>query len=235
MIEHIDRSLKDWANSVVKSADVSFAAPNDTQSGKGIGLYLLDLVYKPSASATLPLPHQVSLHYLVTTWAESPEAAHCLLGQLIFAAIENPEFEIQMDSIPVSLWVALHIIPRPAFVLRMPLKRDRPHPTSPTVRVAPEVQISPSMPLLGQVVGPGNSPIVGARVELPVLNRSTVTDTNGQFRFAVVPAQTPIRHLHVTAKGHRFAVSLDLDTAPDEPLIIHLQDLLQNSAVSDRP
>ncbi|MGG6295123.1 Pvc16 family protein [Leptolyngbya sp. AN02str] len=233
MIELIDRSLKDWVTSVVGSAEVSFAAPSDTHTGQGVGLYLLELAYKPSASSTFRLPLQLSLHYLVTTWAESAEQAHHLLGKLIFAAIETPDFEVQIEPIPVAVWVAFHVVPRPAFVLRVPLKRDRPQTIAPPVRVAPDVQVSPSTTLQGQVVGPSDMPLMGAQVELAALKRTTVTNAKGEFEFAAVPTHPPIQRLYVTTKGHRFSVHLEPESDPSKRVIIHLHDLLHDTSLHD--
>ncbi|HZH77837.1 MAG TPA: hypothetical protein VEY88_17555, partial [Archangium sp.] len=45
---------------------------------------------------------------------DSPERAHHVLGQLVFAAMEEPEFEVDLAPLPVALWSALGVPPRPA-------------------------------------------------------------------------------------------------------------------------
>jgi hypothetical protein len=229
MIHLVDQNLKAWVQQVLGDIEISFAAPrddySDSTSNQGVDIYLLNLVHKPAATSTYTLPLEISLHYLVTTWASTIETAHQLLGELVFAALENSEFEVQIETLPINSWIALNRMPRPCFVLSIPLKRDRPQRIAPLVRVAPVLQTSPMQSLEGIVMGQDNIPIPGAYVEIPALRRTAETDTQGRFNFAATPVHPPIKQLFVRAKGRRFAVALEPAIATQEPLVIHLHNL----------
>ena len=144
-----------------------------------------------------------------------------MLGDLVVAALQTPEFEVEHEPLPLSLWTALGIAPRPAFVLRVPFKHERPEKLAPPVRHAMVIKPLPMGSLEGQVVGPEDIPLVNARVELPSLELSTTTDSKGRFRFSSVPSAPGTRLLRVRAKGQEF--SINVDPAGTEPLVIHLQ------------
>lgn len=229
MIDRIDQNLKAWVQQVLGDIEVSFAAPrdqpSDTSSSQEVSIYLLDFIHKPAATSSYALPLEISLHYLITTWADVAETAHRLLGELVFAALETPEFEVQLEPVPIAVWTALNRMPRPCFVLHISLKRDRPRRSAPLVRVAPVLQTSPMQAIEGTVVGLGDIPITNAQVEIPALRRVTDTDTQGRFTFAAIPMQPPIKQLFVRAKGRQFSVALEPLSDTPEPLVIHLHDL----------
>jgi Pvc16 N-terminal domain len=233
MIDLTDQDLKAWVQQVLGNVEVSLEAPRDDSreatSGQEVSIYLLNLIHKPAASSGHTLPLEISLHYLITTWADAPETAHRLLGELVFAALETPKFEVQLEPVPNTVWTALNRMPRPNFVLSVPLKRDRPHRQVPLVQVAPVLQTAPLQAISGKVLGPGNIPITNAQVEIPGLRRVTDTDTQGRFTFATIPVHPPVRQLLVRAKGRQFSVVLEPPTPPEpsipEPLLIYLQDL----------
>ena len=75
--------------------------------------------------------------------------------------------------------------------------------------------------LQGQILGPGDIPLVNARVELPGLRHTTYTDMEGRFSFATVPETSGSRVLRVAAKGREFNIVTNRP-APDEPFVIHV-------------
>jgi hypothetical protein len=162
---------------------------------------------------------QLSLRYLVTTWAKQSEEAHRLLGELAFAAMEHPEFEVKLNPIPAETWKALGIIPRPSFILQIPLRKEQPAPPTRYVREPLVVQATPVTSLTGIVLGPDDVPIARASVEIPTLQLSTRTDVHGRFTFANVPADPFPTNLRVRAKGREIQVTTEQST-PDEPLVI---------------
>jgi hypothetical protein len=225
MIDQVDQRLKDWVSGVLGATEVSLAAPSQAESGQGVGLYLMELVQTPAPRSVRRPPLQISLRYLVTAWAEEYEKAHRMLGVLMFAAMENSEFEVEQDPVPVSLWVALSVRPRPSFVLRLPLRRERPEPHVPLVRLPLVIKGSPMAGLHGLVLGPGDMPVMGARVEVPALQLSTHTDPDGRFHFSAVPTDPPVKLLMVRAKGQELSIKIDEAVGFDEPLLIRLQGL----------
>src|SRR5882757_851174 len=126
MISQIDRRLQDWATQILPGISVSLKCPEPAPSGKGIVLYLSDLLNDPPARGVKRPPLQLILRYLVTVWSDDVTEAHEWVFRLISAATDQAEFEIDRDPIPLALWQAFGISPRPAFLLRVPLRQERP-------------------------------------------------------------------------------------------------------------
>ncbi len=225
MIQHVDQRLKGWVETVVQSGNVSLAAPSDSLTGRGIGLYLMELADTPPARGTRRPPLQLALHYLVTAWAETPEEAHRLLGEVAFAAMENPEYEVKLDPLPVAAWTALGVAPRPSFVLRVPLQKERVEKPAPLVRVPLAVQTVDREPLHGIVVGPRDTPVMGARVELPAHGLSTRTNASGRFLFSAIPVEPRSKVVRVQARGHEISLNVDLAVGSRDPLMIRFPGL----------
>jgi hypothetical protein len=226
VIDVVDRRLKAWVTSVVEGIEVCLTQPSASKGKPSVGLYLLDLLRTaPSASPERRLPLQLSLRYLVTAWADSPEEAHGLLGTVVFAAMEHPEFQIDLEPLSPEVWRAFGTAPRPSFLMRVPLQLPRPEPAVGRVRLPIEVRYSPVTGLRGQVLGPGKIPLAAVRVEIPGLSRSMLTDADGCFRFDNVPLEPAVKRLRIEAKGKEFWV----DAAPGQgdvaTALIHLEAL----------
>jgi hypothetical protein len=222
MIDEVDQRLKAWVGHVVGDTPVSLAVPERGSLEQGVSLYLLELGAAPPARSGRRVPLQFSVCYLITVGAQTPERAHHLLGELVFSALEVPDFEVELAPVPLELWAALGVPPRPAFRLRLPVRRERAEPSIPRVRFPLAVQASPSEALLGCVVGPGDVPIPGALVELPTLKLSTRTDARGCFRFPFVPALGSLGGLEVRAKGEVLHVGSEALAPTEGPLVIRL-------------
>lgn len=221
MIDQTDRHLAGWIGGILDQVEVSLDPPGAPEMTKGVGLYLLEILQSPSARGARRPPLLMTLRYLVTTNAPKPEEAHQMLGSLVVAALENPEFEVEQEPLPLSLWIALGIAPRPAFVLRVPFRHERPQKLAPPVKHAIVIKPLPLGSLEGQVLGPENIPLMNARVELPAFELFTNTDSKGRFHFSSVPSPPGVKLLRVRAKGQEFSVNID--PAGTEPLVIHLQ------------
>lgn len=220
MIDAVDLRLIDWANEVVGDRIATLVQPSAEPRGRRVGLYLLEVMPAPSPRGA-KRPHiTISLRYLVTAWADHPEEAHRLFGALLFAALENPEFEVELEPLPLAAWSAFGTAPLPSFILRLPLRKDLAVRPVKMVRRPVVVQVSPTASLHGVVTGPDEVPLAGALVEAPALRLATRTDTRGRFRFAAIPANGTGTLLRVTAKGHEQLVNTR--EAPGEsPLVIH--------------
>ena len=79
------------------------------------------------------------------------------------------------------------------------------------------------VPLRGVVLGPGDVPIAGARVEIPPANLSTSTDRLGRFAFAAVASGPYPTTLRVLAKGRELTQTVV--TVGAEPIVIHFEPL----------
>lgn len=220
MIDTIDRELERWVENVLGAGLVSFALPDPTATGSGVSLYLLDLGHRPPARGA-PQPHlDLTLRYLVTSWGPDPAENHKRLADLMFAAASTADYEIEPGSPPLELWMALRVPPRPAFVLRAPMRRPLPVRRAPLVRRPISLEISPAGALMGQCVGPGEVPLSGALIELPALNVATRTDHDGRFVFASVPRDSPHLMVRATAKGKTVTVEAGARPPDAEPLVI---------------
>ena len=146
-----------------------------------------------------------------------------MLGALVVAALENPEFEVEQEPLPLSLWTALGIAPRPSFVLRVPFKHERPEKLAPRVRKPLVIKHLPLRSFEGIILGPEDIPLMNAQVELPSLELSTHTDSKGRFQFSAIPAAPGKKLLRVRAKGQEFSINTEQAGSDQDPLVIHLQ------------
>jgi hypothetical protein len=165
---------------------------------------------------------RASLRYLITTWAAKPERAHEVLGLLLLAALQEPEFEVELESVTADTWAAFKVAPRPSFVLRAPLGQDIQRPAAKLVRRPLSIRATGMTTLNGTVLGPEDVPVAGASVELPTLQLTTNTDWKGRFSFPAVPAEPAPREILVKARGHEQRVAVG---AIGAPLLIHFGPL----------
>lgn len=219
MIDVVDARLKAWVETVVGTTEVALTPPRAGQGDPVIHLYLLQVVPSLSSPDNKRTPVSVMLHYLVTARADQPEQAHKLLGDLIFAAIDNPEFTLDFEPLPIQTWIALGVEPQPAFVMKVPLTRELPEPDAALVRVPMVLRASSIASLQGVVLGPEDQPLHGALVEISGSRLYQRTDSRGRFRFPTVPADPSVKRVRVTAKGHELEVEVDQSA---EPVIIRL-------------
>jgi hypothetical protein len=225
VIEAADDLVTEWATSVLPRTKVSLGRPADDKTGAGVRIHLLELIQKPVPRGTQRPPLQMTLRYLVTTWAEEPRAAHKLLGELVFAASDRTDWEVELEPLPDSIWPALGVAPRPHFVMRVPLSRERAQRAAKLVRKPLVVHAAEMSRLEGVVLGPDDTPIPDAYIELPALRRFTRSDPSGRFEFDAVPSHPPIKDLHIRAKGRDFALDGD-PSLNGEPVVIRL-DLVE--------
>jgi hypothetical protein len=221
-IEDADQRLAEWAGAVLGDISVSFDPPQPQPKGKGVSLYLYEVRPEAPLRSRMP-PMLTSLRYLVTTWAPVQSEAHTLLGELIFAALEQPDMELDPAPLPVEAWSTFGVALRPSFILRVPLRRERPVQTAKLVRQRLVVQTAALVPLQGIVLGPEDIPLAGARIEMAALSLSTSTDNRGRFVFPSVPGGANPTTLRVIAKGKE--LTLAARAASDEPLVIRFGPL----------
>jgi hypothetical protein len=221
MTDNTRERLEQWVSSVLDAATVSFAPPDDGQPGAGVSLYLFELAPSTHVDDARRRPVQLVLRYLVTTWAAKPEEAERLLLDLAFGAIDHSDFEVEFTPLSPATWLAFGVKPRPAFVLRVPVRRERRTPPVPRVRQPLVIQSVPAVPLLGVVLGPDDFPLAGASVQIPAMQLSTRTDAQGRFRFAALPVEPRAQHLRVSARGRTQDVTVAQPELAGEPVVIH--------------
>lgn len=221
MIDQIDRQIKSWVEGIVDGVTISLERPDYRTSGKGAFVYLIMLTDRPPPRGPKRPPLQLTLRYLVTTWAETPEEAHKILGELVFAAMDNPEFGVEFNTITISDWTVFGISPQPYFILSVPLRLDREGPIeTKLVRKPLVIRAAPVTSLKGAVLSLDDVPIAGAVVEIPILRLFSRTDAEGRFSFPTVPASPAVNLLRVRAKGREFDIEIDRSFSDGEPLLI---------------
>lgn len=239
MIEEVDQRLRQWVLStlsdlpmdstpevdfeppgaeLLQTATANDTAPNDTAPNAKIHLYLMEMRRVAPVPGRKRPPRRLLLRYLVTASASSHTLIHRLLGNLAFAALENTEFELDENPLPLELWSAFKVAPRPGFVLQAPVDLRVEPRRGPLVEKALVLETENLVELHGLVVGPGDRPIAGARVGIPALGRSTYTDGNGRFTFGAISQAA--KRLRIEARGRE----LDVSARPgSEPLVIRWQ------------
>lgn len=220
MIEQADREVQAWVQGVLPDVDVALETPRQFEGKQGVSLYLLALADSLPAWVNQPVAKRIALRYLITSWAQTEAEAHALLGKLVFAALEKREYELNLAELPITLWGAFGMLPRPALTLWVPCSIVQPEQTAKLVRGPLAVHGAPIKSLHGIVLGPGDVPIMGAGVELPALQLRGHTDAHGRFSFATVPSGSQGLQLVVKAKGHRQSVTVEQSTSDKEPLAI---------------
>ena len=186
MFDQVDRQVRNWVQTVLGKVQVSLDSPAvgnleagaDGHTESGVSIYLLECASAPPPRGTGRPPLQIMLRYLVTTWANEPEEAHRLLGELLFAALDTQDYDVELAPPTADLWAALGVKPQPAFMLGAKFKQERAEPPTRYVRQPLVVQATPIVSLHGVVVGPGEMPIAGARVEAVGLNLYERTDAH---------------------------------------------------------
>lgn len=219
MIDAWDEQLSAWVESVTNGITPSLAAPTDAEAGLAVNVYLLEMVDDPHRHLSERPLLQPVLRYLVTTSAGEPKDAHHLLSILLYAALVDPNFEVELEPVSNQVWTALRILPRPAFMIRVPLAHEwigQPHP------LVREVVANTTVPanFFGLVTGPDGLPLALVQVDFPALNRSTYTDSKGHFVLGGVPPSPQAKKLTLRAKGVEHEVILEDTGTPDAPVVI---------------
>ena len=226
MIEKVDQRLSEWIGSVLTgNIKVSLLPPAGAGDKKVVGLYLKDILPSAPTRGTRRLPLQVMLRYLITASAKTQTDAHNMLGQLLFAAMEHPEYEVELEAIPPEVWTAFGTIPMPAFMLRLPLRLERPEESVRLIRSPIELHQSPMTSLEGTVLGPDDTPLTNARVELSTHHLVSRTDIKGRFIFPAVPTEPAQKKMRILARGRELSREIDYAKIKQEPLIIHFDVL----------
>jgi hypothetical protein len=221
VISEADKQILEWSERAVGESIAVLVAPASEKQGRGVGIYLLDVEPEPREHAAFRPRLQVWLKYLITCWADSMADSHLLLGLLLEAGMQNPDYELVAEPPSPALWQALGVAPQPSLTLRTRAWKEL---ESKPVRMVRKVVLEtvPWRPLQGVVFGPEQIPLCDADVELPALHLSTRTDRNGQFEFVNVPVSGGLRSLTVRARDQEMTVSVQ-DAAAASPIAIQFE------------
>jgi hypothetical protein len=222
LIQETDRALCDWVGSVLpKSKGKVLLEPSTDGQPADVLLRLIELADMPPARGTRRPPLQVLLRYLVTVGGADASEMHGRLGDLLFAAMEHPDYEVELGSVAPSAWAALGTAMQPSFVLAVPVRKPVPEAPAKLVKGPLDVRGSIVSHLDGVVLGPGDVPVPDAFIEFPALGLAERSDTRGRFRFAAVPSGPGPYQLRVRAKAGEFPFSVD-NADRDEPVELRL-------------
>lgn len=222
VIDEVEKQIAAWISDVHNNVPVRTVAPGEIANERCFGLYLLDLLPAPPTEQGPSKLFQLILRFLVTAWADTPEESHRLLGELALSLSEHPVYDLELTPLPAQSWSAFGVAPRPSFMLRAPLQKERSQPVVKLIREPMVLRESPLVALEGVVLGPDEIPITGAFVELVSSQQSTYTDQKGRFVFPAVPAVPSRKKLRVKAKGRELAVLAEHRADAPEPIMIHV-------------
>lgn len=221
MIAEADSQILKWAKDVLGESIAVLGPPAREHKGRGVGIHLLEIAPQPREHAANRPRLQASLKYLVTSWADTQEEAHRILGQLLEAAMLQSEYEVHAEAIAPEVWSGFGLSPQACLVLRARIWKELEQKPKKLVRKM-VLETVPGRPLQGVVLGPDDTPISDADVEFLRLNLSTKTDPYGRFEFANVPMQMGARGLRVRARGQEMTVDLS-DADEQSPVSIHFE------------
>ena len=163
---------------------------------------------------------QAVARYLVTTWASAPADAHRLLGQVLVAASDRPDLDLEQVEPPVGLWPALGVPVQPALVVRAKVRWPRPEPRAPLVRQPLHVDWRGMRPLVGVLVAPGGTPIARAQLRLPGSDGPAWTGPDGGFVLPGVLSSSEPLPVTVMARGVTRTLAVTAPPDPSDPLTI---------------
>jgi hypothetical protein len=217
------RLVTNWIKPTVGDIAVEFGPVEARPLLEGTaGVHLTFLGITPAApprSMTRQPPSLLMLaRYLVTASAPAQAQADRLIVALGFAALDRRSPELERDGPAPDLWLALGVIARPALLIRAVLERRRVIRQAPLVRQPAIVEYAPRRKVAGRVVGPGEVPITGARIEVLSAGLTAYSDHRGEFTLTGVPLGPPAPTLVVTAKGVR--LTLPAEPGSTEQLVI---------------
>lgn len=218
MIDAVDQSVLEWIRQVAPEVSVTLDPPFPEEKSSRISVYLAEVspAHSTSAAGNKRQPLQTSLRYVISTCGGTQEDQHRLFGPILFEAMEQEEFKVVLTGEPPGFWSAMGVPPRPSFSLTAPCIVERPMPPMKYVKKV-VLKTSPMRSLQGVVLGPGDIPLAGARVEWPTLDRRTRTDSRGKFQFAGLPGELAGKSLRVRAKGREMSLTAGTEALSGEP------------------
>ncbi|HEU5218712.1 MAG TPA: carboxypeptidase-like regulatory domain-containing protein [Gemmatimonadales bacterium] len=220
------RLVEEWIRPALgPGTEVRIGAPGESglDDGTRVALTLLDIApAPPPRQVTGPVPLQLRARYLVTVSSQTPSAQHQALADLGFSAGIVRGVELDPAPPPPAYWQSLGATSRPSLTVSVLLQRARPTHAAPRVREPLVTRWTPSRPLSGVVMGPGDVPIAGALVEVEGAPHSAYSNHRGEFAFSAVPGSEPPPTLLVSAKGTHLRVRVDATASPDEPVLIRV-------------
>jgi hypothetical protein len=203
-------ALTDWLSTVDAVAwfgdPATAEAPADTLCAWPVAV----LPEQAVRTGAVRAPLRLWVRYLLTAPGTTGGDLARLLDPVLTVAATDGPVHVAFEPVPLELWRALGLRPRAALLVDVPAQVDRETPRVPLVRAGLALHGTPLERLQGRVVGPGDVPLVGIRVEAPVIGAATYTDNGGRFAFGGLPAGDPAR-LVLTGRGRQFEAEVTAD------------------------
>ena len=226
MIDEIDQSLKEWVATVIDSKyEVSLEHPGITNNKPTVSLYLYSMDNSMPSSTARDIPLEITLSYLLTVQSENLLESHRFLGNLLFAAKNRSDLEVDFSALPAEFWQSFGTPPLPHFCLRLPMVMPRKTEQIPKIKVPPRIDIGSITNIKGFILGPSNHPIPGAKITLDNAKTVAYSDNKGLFSIA---ADTKALHefsCKIEAKGEQFSITVPMKKTQNAPITIHLDTL----------
>jgi hypothetical protein len=181
----------------------------------GLCLWPYELRAEQQTTGAARAPYRFAVRYLL---AGSSVAALGLLDRVLTEAVRAGAPELVLAAPPAELWRALGLAPRPVLGFHVPASVEIPVDPAPLVRGALQLRGLELVALIGSVLGTGDEPVAGARVEVAGTRLATHTGAHGQFQFAAVPEGERLA-LRIHARGRIFTAWLDPPIG--EPVTLH--------------
>lgn len=198
--DEVTRELIAWIGETLPDVPVSARSPSSPVHEDGVDVRLMAIAPRPSPRVHAP-PAIVDLDYLITIRMSDPFAEQKALGELLLSAMSRTGCEIVRGRSAAQACSSVGIPIANGFVLRAPLIREREAKRAPLVRFPLKVHSSEMGSIEGRVLGPGDTPIMGAMVSADSLGRQTYTDAEGRFRLAGAPRDATGVVLSARARG----------------------------------
>jgi hypothetical protein len=208
-------TLVSWLSTV--DSTVRFGPPDDAAADSSrLCAWPIDLLREQEVrSSAGPRQLRLRVRYLVTAEGSGEQVAR-LLDPVVSAAVDPIGVTVTFEAVPAELWSALGTRPRLALLVDVPVLLDRPATAAPLVTGPLRLETAVARTVRGTVLGPGDIPLPGMRVEAPAVGAGTYTDTAGVFRFGGLPPGE--LRLVLVGRGRYFHT--DVTPATGEPVVI---------------
>jgi len=203
--------LCDWLAAVL-GAGVPVRAGSPGGESGGVDVWPLELLGDggtPAGALRLRCRH------LVVPAGPVPGAV-AVLDRILGALAAQERYRPVFEPIPAPLWSAAGVVPRPALVLDVPVRVERPVAVPSRVRGELVMEVGPVRAIRGRVVGPGAVPLPGITVATGTGHART--DARGEFTLPGQPGDRAVP-LHLSGRGLHLRAEIGPRTA--EPVVIH--------------
>ncbi|MBB5376750.1 hypothetical protein HNQ07_002214 [Deinococcus metalli] len=179
---------------------MAYAGEVPQDGSPAILLTLLAILPFPPPRTLDRTPLRFRLRYLVTAAPNASPAGQKVLGQVLAAAMQASDFQVELGDMAPELWSALGWRPQPAFWLMVPVTVPREQPSAPLAREhVLSVQDAGRVWRRGTVTDARGQPVAGARVQLEGAPEPLYTNSAGQFELAARPED----QVQIAAPGGR--------------------------------